>query len=87
MSSTNSSDRLALLSYATFNDHIPIHDRGGRYGKISYHDFITILCYVGFTIFSEQCSQNNFPIIKTKPFMVTKYKKMNGGYLGQNGWR
>ncbi len=26
MSSTTSSDRLALLSYATFNNHIPIHD-------------------------------------------------------------
>ncbi len=26
MSSTNSSDRLTLLSYATFNHHIPIHD-------------------------------------------------------------
>ncbi len=29
---------------------------------------------IGFTILSEQCSQNNFPIIKTKPFKVTKYK-------------
>ncbi len=27
MSSTNSSDRLTLLSYATFNHHIPIHDQ------------------------------------------------------------
>ncbi len=26
MSSTNSSNRLTLLSYATFNHHIPIHD-------------------------------------------------------------
>ncbi len=26
MSSTNSNDRLTLLSYATFNHHIPIHD-------------------------------------------------------------
>ncbi len=26
MSSTTSSDRLTLLSYATFNYHIPIHD-------------------------------------------------------------
>ncbi len=26
MSSTNSSERLTLLSYATFNYHIPIHD-------------------------------------------------------------
>ncbi len=43
----------------------------------TFHDFITILCHVGFTIFffSEQCSQNNFPIIKIKPFKVTKYKK------------
>jgi len=43
--------------------------------KISYHDFITILCHVDFTIVSEQYSQNNFHIIKTKPFKVTKYKK------------
>ncbi len=65
--------------------------RGGRYGKniisrfffLKYHDstiFITILCHVGLTILSEQCSQNNFPIIKTNPFKVTNYKTMNGGY-------
>ncbi len=30
MSSTNWSDRLALLSYATFNYHIPIHDHSWR---------------------------------------------------------
>ncbi len=30
MSSTNSSDGLALLSYATFNHHIPIHDHSWR---------------------------------------------------------
>ncbi len=30
MSSTNSSDRLTLLSYATFNHHIPIHDHWWR---------------------------------------------------------
>ncbi len=45
--------------------------------KISYHNFflnITILCHVDFTIVSEQCSQNNFPITKTNPFNVTKYK-------------
>ncbi len=41
--------------------------------KISYHDFITVLCHVGFTIVSEQCSQNNVPVVKTKPFKVTKY--------------
>ncbi len=34
-----------------------------------------ILCHVGFTILSEQYSQTNFLIIKTKPFKVTKYKK------------
>ncbi len=48
--------------------------------KISYHCFLffifTILCHVDFTILSEQCSQNNFPIIKTNPFKVTKYKKV-----------
>ncbi len=30
MSSTNSSDRLTLLSYATFNHHIHIHDHSWR---------------------------------------------------------
>ncbi len=29
MSSTTSSDRLTLLSYATFNYHIPIHNHSG----------------------------------------------------------
>ncbi len=33
-----------------------------------------ILCHVDFTIVSERCSQNNFPITKTNPFKVTKYK-------------
>ncbi len=33
---------------------------------------------------SEQCSQNNFPIIK-KTFQSNKIKKMNGVYLGQSG--
>ncbi len=40
-----------------------------------FFDFITILCHVGFTILSEQYCQTNFPIIKTKPFKVRKYKK------------
>ncbi len=35
-----------------------------------------ILCHVGFTILSDQCSQNNFPIIKTRPFKVTNIKLM-----------
>ncbi len=50
--------------------------------KISYHIFFFIsrfhhdsLSFGGFTILSEHCSQNNFPIIKAKPFKVTKYKK------------
>ncbi len=47
--------------------------------------FITILCHVSFTILFEQYGQTNFPIIKTKPFKVTEYKKKNGGYLGQSG--
>ncbi len=29
MSSTTSSDRLTLISYATFNYHIPIHNHSG----------------------------------------------------------
>ncbi len=58
--------------------------------KISYHNYyffnhnFTILCHVDFTIVSEKCSQNNFPITKTKPLKVTKYKKY-GGYLDQSG--
>ncbi len=39
-----------------------------------YHNFIMILCHVGFTILSDQCSQNSFPIIKTRPFKVTNIK-------------
>ncbi len=59
-----------------------VRTRGGRYGKniislfffiSQLHDFI-ILCPVGFTILSDQCSQNNFPIIKTRPFKVTNIK-------------
>ncbi len=54
----------------------------GNIAKISHHVFVflyhdfTILCHVGFTILSEQCSLNNFPIIKTKPFKVTKCTKV-----------
>ncbi len=65
--------------------------RGGRYGKISYHYIFlkyhnfTILCHGDFTIVSEHCSQNNFPITKTNPFKVTKHKY--GGYLDQSGGR
>ncbi len=51
-----------------------------------FNYFITILCHVGFTIVSEQCSQNNFPITKTNPFKVTKYKNY-GWYLDQSGRR
>ncbi len=58
-----------------------VSSRGGRYGKniishffFLYHDFIMILCHVGFTILSDQCSQNNFPIRKTRPFKVTNIK-------------
>ncbi len=52
--------------------------------KISYHVFffyITISRFYNdslsccFTILSEQCSKNNCPIIKTKPFEVTHIKK------------
>ncbi len=62
-----------------------VRTRGGRYGKIiisrcffisQLHDFIMILCHVGLTILSDQCSQNNFPIIKTRPFKVTNIKLM-----------
>ncbi len=65
----------------------------GDIAKISYynlfifHDFIMILCHVCFNILSEQCSQNNFPTIKTKHFKVKNKIKNNGGYLGQSGQR
>ncbi len=38
---------------------------------------VMILCHVGFSILKlfEHHSQTNFPIIKTKPFKVAKYKK------------
>ncbi len=39
-----------------------------------FHDFIMVLCHVGFTILSDQCSQNNFPVIKTRSFTVTNIK-------------
>ncbi len=65
----------AVCASAVTNRSVP--SRGGRYGKnISiFHDFITILCHVSFNILSEQYGQTNFPIIKTKPFKVTEYKK------------
>ncbi len=55
--------------------------RGEQYGKnkfflfFFFFFFFTILCHVGFTFLSVHYSQTNFPIIKTKPFKVTKYKK------------
>ncbi len=68
--------------------------------KISCHNFfffflnITIhvllqffaMLVLLFCKLSEHYSQTNFPIIKTKPIKVTKYKK-DGGYLGQSGQR
>ncbi len=43
---------------------------------VTFHDFITILCHVVFSILLfEYYSQSNFPIIKTKPFKVTNYLK------------
>jgi len=37
-----------------------LQTRGDDMAKISYHDFITILCHVGFTILSEQCKDKAF---------------------------
>ncbi len=48
---------------------------GDHYFFFLYRDFITILCHVGFTILSEQCSQIISLLQKTNPFKVTKYKK------------
>ncbi len=81
-----------IFKNGTMRWHYFTHPRGGRYGKniisclfFKFHDFITILCHVGFTILSEQCSKNKCPIIKTKPFKISKYKIKKGRYLGQNG--
>ncbi len=70
-------------SAGTVNMMMIIIIRGGDMAKIPYffgksrfHYFITILFHVSFTILSEQCSQNNFNIIKTNPFKVTTYTKI-----------
>ncbi len=60
--------------------------RGGRYGKhITIFFFLEISCFTILSILIvlvflfcklfEHYSQTNFPIIKTKTFKVTKYKK------------
>ncbi len=65
-----------------------IADRGGvllfPLGGNQYHDFITILCHVGFSIFKHY-RQTNFPIIKDRAFQGNKILKKYGRYLGQSG--
>ncbi len=53
-------------------------------GGNKYHDFITILCHVGFSIF-KYYRQTNFPIIKDRAFQGHKILKKYGRYLGQSG--
>ncbi len=50
-----------------------VPSRGGQYGKnISiFHDFITILCHVSFTILSEQYGQTRPKWVKIKIFVIT----------------
>ncbi len=75
---------MLLKNYNLYKNYVSLkcysnsQSRGGRYGKNIYYYFrnFTILCHVDFTILSEQCSQNNFPITKTNPFKVTKYEKV-----------
>ncbi len=45
--------------------------RSGQYGK----NIISRFHHGSLSCWSEQYSQTNFPIIKTNPFKVTKYKK------------
>ncbi len=45
--------------------------------------FFVMLVFLFCKLF-EHYSQINFPIIKTKPFQITKIKK-DGRYLGQSG--
>ncbi len=54
------------------------------------HNFILILCHVGFTILQVvwAVQPNCVPILRIKPYKVTKYKiKKNGWHLGQSGQR
>ncbi len=54
--------------------------------KITIHDFMTILCHVGFTILQVVWAvrPNNFPYYKA--FQGNKKKKKkNGRYLGRSG--
>ncbi len=52
-----------------------IADPGGNHDSRFYHDFLSWFFYLFCKLF-EHYSQTNFPIIKTKPFKVTKYKKV-----------
>ncbi len=63
--------------------------------NITIHDFITILCHVGFSILQVvwALQTNLFPYYKDKAFQGKKKKKKkkerkkNARYLGQSGRR
>ncbi len=52
-----------------------------------YHDSLScwFFNFASYLSITANLSQTNFPIIKTKHFMVTKYIKKYGRYLGQSG--
>ncbi len=52
-----------------------------------FHDFIMILCHVGFTILSEQSTAKLISLLQRQILSRSQNIKMNGGYLGQSGPR
>ncbi len=52
-----------------------------------YHDSLScwFFYFASSLSITANLSQTNFPIIKTKHFNVTTYKKRYGRYLGQSG--
>ncbi len=63
MSSTTSSDRLTLLSYATFNDHIPIHDHSGSTWR--QHQWKQAETMIALAISLTECQEARKAIWKT----------------------
>ncbi len=55
MSSTNSSDQLTLLSYATFNNHIPIHDHSWRQHQWKQTETMVALASFHLRIWIQVC--------------------------------
>ncbi len=63
-----------VLSFQRHGFELGVGDIAKIISRFSFRN-IRIICHVGFTILSEQYSQNNFPIIKTNHFKVTNKKK------------